>query len=212
MQQNFVSDLLKRPAWILFLISWLFYLVGLFLFSQMVWDANTYMFDFKGTDFDEFLTGVRRIDMLRYVLSPVWIIGISAAIWALIRMGLLITGIEFDASLLFKIIFLGLICISLSFWVKSMGLIVVKGNYSADDIKNFYPGSVIPFIDTTNMSEIRIKSFAKIDLYNLGFILFTSWQIALNSSLNYFKSILLLLFTYGIGLAIIRFLMILIVG
>jgi len=162
MQLNFVSDLLKKPMWMLFLVSWLFYLIGLFLFSQLVWDTNTYMLDFKGIDFDEFLSGVRRIDMLRYVLSPVWIIGMSAVIWALIRMGLLITGIEFDTSLLIKIIFLGLICISLSFWVKSIGLIVVKGNYSPDDIKNFYPGSIIPFIDTTNMSEIRIKSLAKL--------------------------------------------------
>ncbi len=212
MQQNFVSDLLKKPMWMLFLVSWLFYLIGLFLFSQLVWDANTYMLDFKGTDFDEFLSGVRRIDMLRYALSPVWIIGMSAVIWALIRMGLFITGIVFDASLLFKIIFLGLICISLSFWVKSIGLIVVKGNYSPDDIKNFYPGSIIPFIDTTNISEIRIKSLAQIDLYNLGFIIFTSWLIAVNSSLNYFKSILLLLFTYGLGQVILRFLMLIIVG
>ena len=87
MEENFITNLLKKPIWVAFLISWLFYLIGLFLFSQMVWDSNTYQNDYTGNDFETVLSGYRRIDMIRYALSPVWILVLSGAIWILLRLG-----------------------------------------------------------------------------------------------------------------------------
>lgn len=205
MQQNFVSDLLKRPAWMLFLISWLFYLIGLILFSQFVWDANTYMADFKGTDFETSLSSWRRMDMLRYALSPVWILGISTVIFFLFKTGIVIIRTEFDIALLFKIIFLGLAFLSLPFWVKSVGLILFKSGYTPADVKAFFPGSIVPFIDTSGMHEVKMKALANINIYHLAFMLFTSWQLAVNSSLSYFKSFLLVVLTYGFGVALLQY-------
>ncbi|MDD2307675.1 MAG: hypothetical protein PHP53_23430 [Prolixibacteraceae bacterium] len=205
MQQNFVSDLLKRPAWMLFLISWLFYLIGLILFSQFVWDANTYMADFKGTDFETSLSNWRRMDMLLYVISPVWVIGISAIVWIVIKLGLAITQVEFNTSLLFKIIFLGSIIIFLPNWVKSVGLILFKSGYTPDDVTHFFPGSIVPFIETSNMSEVKMKALATINIYHLAFIFFTSWQIAANSKITFIKSLLIVICTYGLGLVLLQY-------
>jgi len=205
MQQNFVSDLLKKPAWMLFLISWLFYLVGLFLFSHMVWDDNTYMADFRGTDFETSLSNWRKMDMLRYALSPAWILGISTVIFFLIKIGMIIIRVEFNTALFFKIIFLGFIFLSLPFWVKSVGLILVKSGYTSNDIKTYFPGSIVPLIDSSGMSEVKMKALANINIYHLAFMLFISWQLTVNSSLDNFKSFLLVLCTYGFGVAFLQY-------
>lgn len=212
MQQNLVSDLLKKPTWMLFLCSWLFYLIGLFLFSQMVWDANTYQYDFKGTDFETSLSSWRRMDLLRYTLSPVWVIGISTVIFTLIKTGMVIIRVEFNTSIMFKIIFLGFIFISLQFWVKSVWLVLFKSGYTPEDVKNFFPGSIVPVIDTSDLNETRIKALAHINLFHLAFILFTSWQLSVNSSLSYLKMFLLTLFTYGFGLALLQYAKVLFFG
>jgi len=212
MQQNVVSDLLKKPAWMLFLISWLFYLVGLFLFSHMVWDANTYMADFKGSDFETSLSNWRRMDMLLYVMSPLWVMGISVVVWIVLKLGLAITQVEFNTSLLFKIIFLGSIIIFLPNWVKSVGLILFRSGYTPDDIKMFFPGSIVTFINSSGMSEMKIKALANINIYHLAFMLFISWQIALNSKITYFKSLLIVFSTYGLGLALLQYASVLFFG
>jgi hypothetical protein len=212
MQQNFVFDLLKKPMWLLFLISWLFYLIGIFLFSHFVWDANTYMTDFKGTDFETSLSSWRRMDMLRYALSPVWILGISTVIFFLFKTGMVIIRVEFDTALLFKIIFLGLAFLSLPFWAKSVGLILFKSGYTPDDVKTFFPGSIAPFIDTSGMSEVKMKALAHINIYHLAFMLFTSWQIAANSKITFIKSLLIVICTYGLGLTLLQYAKIIIFG
>lgn len=212
MQQNFVFDLLKKPVWMIFLISWLFYLIGLFLFSHFVWDANTYMADFKGADFETSLSSWRRMDMLRYALSPVWILGISTAIFFLIKTGLVIVRAEFDTALMFKIIFLSLVFLSLPFWVKSVGLILFKSGYTPDDIKVFFPGSIVPFIETSGMSEVKIKALAHINIYHLAFMSFTLWQIAANSKITFIKSLLIVICTYGLGLALLQYVKLLFLG
>jgi len=209
MEENFIGNLLKKPIWVAFLISWLFYLVGLFLFSHMVWDANTYQYNFKGTDFETALSNWRRIDMLLYLMSPVWVMGISAIVWIIIKLGLVITHIEFNTSLLFKIIFLGSIILFLPNWVKSVGLILFKSGYTPDDIKVFFPGSIVPFLDVSMMSEPQINALANVNLYHLGFILFSAWAIAKNSVLSYFKSFMLVLLTYGTCIALINFIRVL---
>jgi len=212
MQETFITTILRKPAWMHFLFSWLFYLIGLFLFSQFVWDENTYMVGFQETDFETSLASWRRMDMLRYALSPVWVIGISTVIFTLIKTGMVIIRVEFNTSMLFKIIFLGFIFISLPFWVKSVWLILFKSGYTPEDVKNFFPGSIVPIIDISDMNETRIRALAHINLFHLAFMLFTCWQLSVNSSLSYLKSLLLILCTYGFGLALLQYAKVLFFG
>jgi len=205
MEENFIDNLLKKPIWVAFLISWLFYLVGLFLFSQMVWDAHTYQSDFTGNDFDSVLSGYRRVDMVRYALSPAWILVVAIVIWALLKFGLTISGTEIEAALLFKVILLGLLFISLPYWVKSVWFVLIKSGYTPDEIKHFFPGSIVPILDISEMSESKIKALSNINLYHLGFILFSAWALTKNSVLSYFKSFMLVLLTYGTCIALINF-------
>lgn len=211
MQETYFTDLLRKPVWMFFLFSWLFYLTGLFLFSQFVWDSNTYMLDFRGTHFNEYISNIRKMDHIRYALSPLWILGIATVIWLVIKSGLVFLRIDFSKALLFKIILLGLFFISLSFWVRSIWLILFRGSYVPDDIKYFYPGSIVPFLDISEMMEIMISTLANINIYHIGFMLFTSWQISVHSSLNYFRSFMLLLFTYGISVVLLRFIILVII-
>ncbi len=204
MEENFISNLLKKPVWVVFVISGLFYLTGLVLFSQFVWDANTYQLNFKGDDFDAYISNIRRIDYLRYALSPLWVLGVTAIIWVVVKAGLLIAQIELDTFLLFKIILIGFIILAMPFWIKSIWLILVQGSYTPDDIKYFFPGSIVLFIDISEMKEATINALSHINIYHLGFMLFTAWQISKNSELRFFKSLLLMLFTYGLSVVLLR--------
>jgi len=196
--------MLEKPAWMLFLITWLFYLIGLFMFSYLVWDLNTYMLSYTGRNFDSWIPGIRRIDMIRYIFSPLWIIGISAVIWLAIKTGLVILRVKFNNRVLFKIIFLGLLLISLPYWVKTIWFILIEGSYTPEDIKNFFPFSFVSLIDTSGMSRTLVKAIAHFNLFHIGFILFVAWLISINSEMKYFKSIGLVFCTYGLGLILVR--------
>lgn len=205
-----IIEILNKPTWMFFLFSWLFYLIGLFMYSHLVWDSNTYMYDYKGNNFEEWLFSVRRIDMVRYVLSPLWVITISSVIWILIKAGLVISRIEFNTALLFKIIFLSFFFISLPFWVKSIWLILFEGSYTPDEVKYFFPGSIVSFIDTSEMKLTMVKAISRVNLFHLSFMLITAWMISFFSPLNYIRSFLLVIFTYGFGLALLQCLIIVI--
>jgi len=196
--------MLEKPAWMLFLITWLFYLIGLFMFSYLVWDLNTYMLSYTGRNFDSWIPGIRRIDMIRYIFSPLWIIGISAVIWLAIKTGLVVLRVKFNNRVLFKIIFLGLLLISLPYWVKTIWFILIEGSYTPEDIKNFFPFSFVSLIDTSGMSRTLVKAIAHFNLFHIGFILFVAWLISINSEMKYFKSIGLVFCTYGLGLILVR--------
>ena len=199
-----IIELLNKPIWSLFLASWLFYLIGLFMFSHLVWDSNTYLYEYNGKNFADWLSSVRRIDLVRYVLSPLWVITISAVIWLIIKSGLIVLRIEFNTALLFKIIFLGFFFIALPFWVKSVWLILFKNGYTPNDVKYFFPGSLVSFIDASEMKLTMVKAISRFNLFHLSFMLFTAWLISFHSTLNYIRSILLVIFTYGFGLALLQ--------
>jgi hypothetical protein len=204
MFKTITSDLIKKPVWMLFLLTWLFYLIGLFMFSRLVWDSNTYMLSYKGTNFDTWIRGIRRIDLLRYALSPLWVIGISSVIWLLIKSGLVILRVELKNTMLLKIIFLGFLLISLPFWIKSIWFILIRGSYTPDDIKYFFPFSIVSLIDTSGMSLSAVKIISRVNLFHLAFILFVAWMISMNSELKYSKSIIMVFCTYGFGLALLQ--------
>ena len=204
MFKTITTDLLEKPAWMLFLFTWLFYLTGLFMFSYFVWDLNTYMLSYTGRDFDAWIPGTRRIDMIRYIFSPLWMIAISSVIWLLIKAGLALLDVKFNNRMLLKIIFLGLIIISLTYWVKTIWFILIKGSYTPEDIKNFFPCSFVSLIDTSAMNRVLVKTIAHLNLFNLGFILFVAWLISVNSEMKYLKSIGLVFCTYGFGLILIQ--------
>lgn len=204
MFKTITTDLLEKPAWMLFLFTWLFYLTGLFLFSYFVWDLNTYMLSYTGRNFDAWIPGTRRIDMIRYIFSPFWIMGISAVIWLMIKAGLSILNVKFNNRLLFKIIFLGLLLVSLPYWVKTIWFILLKGSYTPADIMNFFPLSFVALIDTSGMSRTLVKVLAHINLFHIGFILFVAWLISVHSELKYIKSIGLVFCTYGLGLILVQ--------
>lgn len=204
MFKTITADLLRKPAWLLFLFTWLFYLIGLFMFSQLVWDSKTYTMDYKGGNFDDWISGIRRIDQVRYALSLFWAIGICSVIWLLIKAGLVVLGIKFNNGMLLKIIFLGFLIISLPFWIKSIWFILIKGSYTPDDIKYFFPFSIVSLIDTSAMSSTLVKVLSRINLFHLAFILFVAQMISIHSEMKYFKSIIMVFCTYGFGLIIIQ--------
>lgn len=212
MIKTYINELLEKPVWVIFLISWLFYLVGLFLFSQMVWDKATYQLSYTGNDFEAALSRYRRMDMIRYTLSPLWILALALVIWALFKLGLAISQTEIETALLLKIILLGLIIISLPYWVRSVWFVLIKSGYTPDEINHIFPGAIVSFINISDMSESKVKALANINLYHLGFILFTAWAIAKNSVLSYFKSFLLVLFTYGSCVLLINVLWVMFFG
>jgi len=198
------SDLLEKPIWMLFLFTWLFYLIGLFMFSQLVWDSNTYMLSYTGRNFDAWIPGTRRIDLIRYIFSPLWIIGISSVIWFVIKVGLVVLSVEFNKTMLLKIIFLGFLIISLPYWVKTIWFVLIKGSYTPEDINNFFPFSFVSLIDTSGMSRTLVKAIAHFNLFHIGFILFVAWLISINSELKFIKSIAMVFCTYGFGLILIQ--------
>lgn len=55
MLKSEITEILEKPTWVLFLAFWLFYLVGLALFSDFVWSTELYEFGYRNdTGFENY--------------------------------------------------------------------------------------------------------------------------------------------------------------
>jgi len=211
MLKSEIKDLLDKPAWVLFLAVWFFYLAGLALFSHFVWSSELYEIGYRNdTGFENYLGMVRRVDFARYILSPLYIFVLSVIIAALIKIGLTGYTIEVDNKLLFKIIVTGIFFLSLPFWVKAVWFVLIKGSYSSEEIKYFYPLSGLYFFDTADLHMRIVKALGKINLYHLAFMLYVASCLKLYTTAKWWRLFGIVCITYGLGLVLLQAVLILI--
>lgn len=116
MLKSEIENILNKSVWILLVVATVFYLLGLFLFSHFVWSTDIYEFNYRAkTGFDNYIDMVRRVDFVRYILSPLYIFLISIVISGIIKIGLTGYNIRIENKLLFKIILIGTFFLSLPF-------------------------------------------------------------------------------------------------
>ena len=195
-----IQSILNYKLWVLLVMVWLFYLLGLFLFSHFVWSADIYNIEYTGNNFEEKLENYRHIDLIRYISSPLYVLFISGIFWLLFKAGLVFLKIQISDNLLFKIILLSLFILFLPIWTKVVWFVLIKGNYTQVDIKKNFPLSIVNFIDTSNISKTELNALGKLNLFNLTFMLFTAFCFKLNTRLTFFKSFIMIILTYGLGL------------
>lgn len=205
-----ITNILEKPTWVLFLVASAFYLVGLFLFSHFVWSTDIYEINYK-TDkgFDQYIGMVRQIDLVRYLLSPLYIITISFIILGVLKIGLIINNINIEDKILLKTIILGTFILSLPFWVKTVWFVLIKGNYSMDEVKFFYPLSLLFFFDSTELHLNIAKTLGRINLYHLVFMTFIAGCIKQYSDISWYRSFGMVSYTYGLGFVLLQMIIIL---
>ena len=211
MLKSEIKDVLEKPAWVLLIVATVFYLTGLFLFSHFVWSADIYEYNYEAeTGFENYIGMVRRIDFVRYILSPLYIISLSGIAMGLIKIGLMGHNIELENKLLFKIILVATFILSLPLLVKSVWFVLIKGSYNMDEVRYFYPLSVLHFFDPTQLHEKMVKALGRLNLYHLAFMLFIAWCIGIYTNHSLLRLFGIVIYTYGLGFLLLQGIMILI--
>ncbi len=206
-----IKAILKKPPWILLIAATLFYMAGLFLFSYFVWSTDIYEYNFKAnTGFENYIDMVRRVDFVRYILSPVYIFSIAGIAMGLIKIGLMGHNIELGNRLLFKIILIATFFLSLPLWVKSVWFVLIKGSYTMEEVKYFYPLSVLYFFDPSELHMKLVKALGRLNLYHLAFMLFIAWCIRIYTKQSFMRLFGIVIYTYGLALMLLQGIMILI--
>lgn len=206
-----IKAILEKPAWILLVAATLFYMTGLFLFSHFVWSPDIYEYSYKAeTGFDTYIDMVRRIDFVRYILSPVYIFSLAGIAMGLIKIGLMGHNIELDNKLLFKIILISTFFLSLPLLVKSVWFVLIQESYTMEEVKYFYPLSVLYFFDPSELHEKLVKALGRLNLYHLVFMLFIAWCVRIYTNHSLVRLFGIMIYTYGLGLLLLQGIMILI--
>jgi hypothetical protein len=211
MLKSEIKEILETPVWALLLAATAFYLMGLFMFSHFVWSSDIYALNYRAeSGFEDFIDSVRRIDFARYILSPVYIFSISGIVMGLILIGITGHNIELENKLLFKIILIATFFLSLPLWVKSVWFVLIKGNYNMNEIKYFYPLSVLHFFDPAELHIKLVKALGRLNVYHLAFMLFIAWCIRIYAKRSFLRIFSIVIYTYGLGFLLLQGLMILI--
>jgi len=194
-----IRSILEKPIWQIFIYVWLFYLAGLFLYSHFVWSIDVYSLNYTGDDLKERFERYQQINLVLYILSVFYLLFFSSVLWLLFKGGLLFYKVEIDSKLLFKIAIIAQVILFFPYWVKAVWFILIEGSYTMDEIKTFYPFSIINFFDIDEMPKMVIKALAKIDLFRLFFVLFSAYCIKISSKLSFFKAVIMIVLTYGLA-------------
>lgn len=211
MLKSEIKSILEKPTWVLLVSASVFYVLGLFLFSNFVWSSDVYEYNYKAdTGFENYIDMVRSVDNVRYILSPLYIFLISLTILGLIRIGLSWQNIEIENKLLFKIILIGTFILSLPFWVKTVWFVLIEGSYNMEEVKYFYPLSILYFFESTELHSRVVKALGRINFYHLAFMMFIAWCIKIYSKASIFRLVFAVFLTYGLGFLLLQLTVILI--
>lgn len=206
-----IKDILEKPVWVLLIAATLFYLTGLFLFSHFVWSSDIYEYNYRAeTGFENYIDMVRRVDFVRYILSPLYILSLSGIAMGLIKIGLIGHNIELENRLLFKIILIATFFLSLPLLVKSVWFVLIQGSYTMNEVRYFYPVSVLYFFDPHELHIKLVKALGRLNLYHLAFMLFIAWCIRIYTKQSFMRLFGIVIYTYGLGLLLLQGIMILI--
>lgn len=211
MLKSEIKDILEKPVWVLLLAASVFYFAGLFLFSHFVWSSDIYEYSYRAnTGFEDYIDMVRRVDLLRYLFSPAYIFLISVIISVLIKIGLTGLNIEIENKLLFKIVLVGTFFLTLPLLIKTVWFVLIKETYSMEEVKYFYPLSVLYFFETADLHIKLVKALGKFNLYHLVFMVFIAWCIRLFTNISFGRLFAIVCYTYGLGLILLQLIIILI--
>lgn len=211
MLKSEIKEILETPVWVLLIAASVFYLTGLFMYSQFVWSSDIYALNYRAeTGFENYIEMVRSVDFVRYILSPVYILSLSGIVMGLITIGLTGHDIELENKILFKIILIATFFLSLPLWVKSVWFVLIKGSYTMEEVKYFYPLPVLYFFDPTELHEKLVKALGRLNLYHLVFMLFIAWCIRIYNNYSVMRLFSIVIYTYGLGFLLLQGIMILI--
>ncbi len=211
MLKSEIKGILKKPTWQVIIAAITFYVLGLYLFSHFVWSTDIYEYNYSGkTGFEDYIDMIRRIDFMRYLLSPLYVLLIAGTVSGLIQIGLIGNNIKINYKLLFKIVLTATFILFLPFWVKTVWFVLIKGSYTMEEVKLFYPLSVLSFVDRSELHEFVIKALGRISIFQFVFMAFIAWCISFYCSNSFTRLMGIVLYTYGLGFLLFQTIQILI--
>jgi hypothetical protein len=200
-----IDKILEKPTYLLLFVTWAFYFAAILLFNRVVWDENLYSQQWTGMgSFNTYLANCRRMDLLYYFLSPLYVLSIIFIIWIALKIGIVISNQQIPESKLFKIAVISSNVLFLSKWSGVFWFLVVRGSYTPDEVLYFNPLSVLTFF--THYGEwplAEIKAWRLINIFQILFIIFTAYCLKYNTTLRLAKALRLVMLTYGLGLLLL---------
>ena len=199
-----IEKLLEKPTALLLLASWLFYLAAVFLFNRVVWDENLYHQQWTGMgSFENYLSSSRKMDLLFYFLSPLYVLTVIFIIWVALKIGIFFSNQQITDSILFKVAIICSNVLFLSAWSSVIWFLVIKSGYTPKEVKYFNPLSILAFFNNyTEWPMAEIKALRFINIFQLLFIVFTAYCLKCRTTLRLSNAVVLVSLTYGIGLVL----------
>jgi hypothetical protein len=196
------EDLIQIKLWKILLVLCLLDLVNLVVYSRFVWTDEIYMSGslVSGDSFQESLSLFRKIDMFRFGFSP-FLLAMQVLITAsLVLVGLITTNTKVLFIHILKSVSIGHFFLILADYVKTLWLLFISIPVNRNEIDFFYPLGITNFIDDQLFLKTYFPILKTANIFELTFIIITSFCLKLITKQKFIKMIFLLLSTYGIGL------------
>lgn len=137
-----IKNIFQLNFWLLFLGLCIANLIAMYGVSNILWDDDTYLKNFTGSDFQNYISSIRSIDLYRYLLSPFYLLIKSFAVASVFYSATILIRKEIEFVSLLHITLVAEIAFILVDLSKVFWFLVVQPEYSATDLKEFYPLSL----------------------------------------------------------------------
>lgn len=187
-----VTDL--KPGWI-FLVLCVLEFFGNYGVSGFLWSDDIYLSNFSGSDFEEYISLVRKIDLVRYLLMPFYLFAKVVFIGTLFFGILYLLRVEVPFREIFIIASVSEVSFVLSDFAKIIWFTSFNPNYTASELKDFHPFSLMQLFGRSEGWSDLI--FETLNIWHLIYVLL--WAVGLwNIGIERRDALKYSIATYGI--------------
>lgn len=116
--------------------------MGTYGVSDILWSDDVYRAGFTGSDFDEYISSVRTIDLIRYVLIPVYLAFKTLAVAIAFYVTLLLCREEVAFGDLWWVSAVAEMALVMADIVKVLWFVFLNPAYTVDELREFQPLSL----------------------------------------------------------------------
>lgn len=199
---------LKRNNYELFtyiiLVNFLFILLAKYLLNEEELIIESYREYFGNNDIEKLITFHKKWEWLGYAIIPLTILIRSCLVTFCLSIGMFFYDMENKLKFkqFFRIALFGEFVLMFIGFVKIFYFLLIKTEYTLEDIQQYYPLSYINFLDIKNLEPWLIYPLQTINLFEIGYFFVLVYGIHNLLQNKYWKSFEMVAVSYGTGLAI----------
>lgn len=147
---------------------------------------------------------MRSFAWVSYVVTPLMLLIKFSALSVLIYIGIFFSDLHKEISLgkIFKVVMLSELVFITASIIKLLWFIFFAGNYTLDDMKFFYPLSLINFFSKAEVAPYWVHPLQTVNLFQLVYIFFLAMGLSRISSIKREAADKVVLATYVPGILV----------